>query len=125
MQRAGTRICRMRRCARSITAAPLRASIEQLANFPDALVIVAENDATRDEGENYARKLSDAGVRVTSVRYNGTIHDFVVLNALADTPARAARSRRSSARWVPRSADRYPASRQGGGARVRPSVQPT
>lgn len=69
------------------TAAPLRASIEQLANLPDALVIVAENDVVRDEGEAYARKLSDAGVRVTSVRYNGTIHDFVVLNALADTPA--------------------------------------
>jgi len=42
---------------------------------------------TRDEAEYYARRLSDAGVRVTSVRYNGTIHDFVVLNALADTPA--------------------------------------
>jgi acetyl esterase len=71
----------------NVTAAPLRASIDQLANLPDALIIVAENDAVRDEGENYARKLSDAGVRVTSVRYNGTIHDFVVLNALADTPA--------------------------------------
>jgi len=41
----------------------------------------------RDEGEAYARKLSNAGVRVTSARYNGTIHDFVMLNALADTPA--------------------------------------
>jgi acetyl esterase len=69
------------------TAVPLRATLEQLANLPDALVIVAESDVTRDEGECYARKLSDAGVRVTSVRYNGTIHDFVVLNALADTPA--------------------------------------
>ena len=71
----------------AVTAAPLRASLEQLANLPDALVIVAENDVTRDEGECYARKLSDAGVRVTSVRYNGTVHDFVVLNPLADTPA--------------------------------------
>jgi acetyl esterase len=68
-------------------AAPLHASPGQLANLPDALVIVAEHDVTRDEAEHYARKLSDAGVRVTSVRYNGTIHDFVVLNALADTPA--------------------------------------
>ena len=41
----------------------------------------------RDEGEAYARKLSQARVRVTSVRYNGTIHDFVLLNALAGTPA--------------------------------------
>jgi acetyl esterase len=68
-------------------AAPLHASLDRLAHLPEALVIVAENDVARDEGECYARKLSDAGVRVTSVRYNGTIHDFVVLNALADTPA--------------------------------------
>ena len=47
----------------------------------------AAEGVLRDEGEAYARKLSDAGVRVTSVRYNGTIHDFVMLNALADTPA--------------------------------------
>ncbi len=72
---------------REITAAPLNASINHLRDLPEALVIVAENDVLRDEGEAYARKLSDAGVRVTSVRYNGTIHDFVLLNALADTPA--------------------------------------
>ncbi|MGO7565376.1 alpha/beta hydrolase, partial [Rhizobium johnstonii] len=41
----------------------------------------------RDEGEAYARKLSQAGFRVTSMRYNGTIHDFVLLNAIAETPA--------------------------------------
>jgi acetyl esterase len=70
-----------------ITAAPLNASIDQLRDLPDALVIVDENDVLRDEGEAYAQKLSDAGVRVTSVRYNGTIHDFVLLNTLADTPA--------------------------------------
>src|SRR5215469_7356881 len=69
------------------TATPLNASLDQLAAMPEALVIVDENDVLRDEGEAYARKLSDAGVRVTSVRYNGTIHDFVMLNALADTPA--------------------------------------
>jgi acetyl esterase len=72
---------------REITAAPLKATIDQLRDLPEALVIVAENDVVRDEGEAYARKLSDAGVRVTSVRYNGTIHSFVLLNALADTPA--------------------------------------
>ncbi|KRR28961.1 alpha/beta hydrolase [Bradyrhizobium retamae] len=70
-----------------ITAAPLNASIDQLTGLPDALIIVAENDMLRDEGECYARKLARAGVRVTSTRYNGTIHDFVMLNALADTPA--------------------------------------
>jgi acetyl esterase len=72
---------------REPTATPLNASPEQFAGLPEALVIVDENDVLRDEGEAYARKLSDAGVRVTSVRYNGTIHDFVMLNALADTPA--------------------------------------
>jgi acetyl esterase len=69
------------------TATPLNAPHDHLAGLPEALVIVDENDVLRDEGEAYARKLSDAGVRVTSVRYNGTIHDFVMLNALADTPA--------------------------------------
>jgi acetyl esterase len=69
------------------TATPLNASLHELAGLPEALVIVDENDVLRDEGEAYARRLSDAGVRVTSTRYNGTIHDFVMLNAVADTPA--------------------------------------
>jgi len=69
------------------TATPLNASLDELAGLPEALVVVDENDVLRDEGEAYARRLSDAGVRVTSTRYNGTIHDFVMLNALADTPA--------------------------------------
>jgi acetyl esterase len=72
---------------REPTATPLNATLEQLEGLPEALVIVAENDVLRDEGEAYARKLSRADVRVTSVRYNGTIHDFMSLNALADTPA--------------------------------------
>jgi acetyl esterase len=72
---------------KQITATPLNASLDQLKGLPEALVIVDENDVLRDEGEAYARKLSDAGVRVTSVRYNGTIHDFVLLNALTETPA--------------------------------------
>jgi acetyl esterase len=67
------------------TATPLNASLEELARLPEALVVVDENDVLRDEGEAYARKLSNAGVRVISIRYNGTIHDFVMLNALADT----------------------------------------
>ena len=41
----------------------------------------------RDEGEAYGRKLAEAGVRVTSLRYNGTIHDFMLLNPIAETPA--------------------------------------
>jgi acetyl esterase/lipase len=72
---------------REPTATPLNATLAQLRDLPEALVIVAENDVLRDEGEAYARKLSQAGVRVTSLRYNGTIHDFLLLNAVADTPA--------------------------------------
>lgn len=69
-----------------ITAFPLRATVEQLRGLPDALIIT-DDDILRDEGEAYAAKLAEAGVRVTSVRYNGTIHDFVMLNPLAGTPA--------------------------------------
>lgn len=70
-----------------IHASPLRASIEQLKGLPPALIQVAENDVLRDEGEAYGRKLDEAGVPVTSVRYNGVIHDFGLLNGLAHVPA--------------------------------------
>jgi acetyl esterase len=76
------------RAARAgVMASPLNATVEQLRGLPEALIIVDENDILRDEGEAYARKLASAGVRVTSTRYNGTIHDFVMLNPLAQTPA--------------------------------------
>jgi acetyl esterase len=69
-----------------VTACPLKATIDQLRGLPEALVITAENDVLREEGEAYARKLAAAGARVTATRYIGTIHDFMMLNALADSP---------------------------------------
>ena len=70
-----------------ITASPLRATTEQLAGLPPALVINGEADVLRDEGEAYAAKLREAGVPVTAVRFQGIIHDFVMLNALRETHA--------------------------------------
>ncbi|HEX8272461.1 MAG TPA: alpha/beta hydrolase [Longimicrobiaceae bacterium] len=67
-------------------AYPLRATDEQLRGLPDAL-IVTDDDILQVEGEEYAYRLAKAGARVTTVRYNGTFHDFAMLNPVADTPA--------------------------------------
>ena len=72
---------------KEITASPLRATIDQLKDLPPTLIQTAENDVLRDEGEAYGRKLDAAGVMVTTVRYNGMIHDFGLLNVLSTVPA--------------------------------------
>jgi acetyl esterase len=70
-----------------ITASPLQARVDQLTGLPEAFLIVDENDVLRDEGEAYGRKLTEAGVRTTCVRYNGILHDFMMLNPLRQTAA--------------------------------------
>lgn len=72
---------------REIYLSPLKASIEELKGLPPTLIQVAENDILRDEGEAYGRKLDEAGVITTTTRYNSMIHDFGLLNALAELPA--------------------------------------
>jgi acetyl esterase len=72
---------------KKILASPLQATTAQLKGLPPALIVVDENDVLRDEGEQYARKLIQAGVEVTAHRVLATHHDFALLNALANTPA--------------------------------------
>lgn len=80
-----------------ITASPLRATLDDLAGLPPAFVIVDENDVLRDEGEAYARRLTEAGVRTTSVRYNGILHDFMMLNPVRETGAARAATAQAAA----------------------------
>ncbi|MET4647345.1 acetyl esterase [Streptomyces atratus] len=70
-----------------ITASPFQATEQQLSGLPPALVITADADALRDESDAYAAKLRAAGAEVTSARYGGTTHDFVMLNSLSSTQA--------------------------------------
>jgi acetyl esterase/lipase len=78
-----------------ITASPLRATLSDLEGLPPAFLIVDENDVLRDEGEAYAGKLREAGVPITTVRYDGIIHDFMMLNPLRDTQASRAATKQA------------------------------
>lgn len=69
-----------------IHVAPLKATLAQLKGLPPTLIQIADNDVLMDEGEAYGRKLLEAGVRATTVRYNGVIHDFGLLNGLSEIP---------------------------------------
>src|SRR5215475_3984026 len=73
-----------------ITASPNQASVKQVGGLPPTYLCVDECDVLRDEGESYAAKLREADVPVTAVRFDGTIHDFMMLNSMSDT--RAARA---------------------------------
>jgi acetyl esterase/lipase len=73
---------------KQITASPLQATLDDLKDLPKALIITAEADVLRDEGEAYANKLRQAGVDVTQARFQGIVHDFVMLNLMANTSAK-------------------------------------
>lgn len=73
-----------------ITASPLRASVDQLAGLPPALLINGEADVLCEEGQAYGNKLRAAGVPVTAVRFQGMVHDFMMLDSLRDTRANRA-----------------------------------
>jgi len=65
-----------------ITACPLYGTKEQLSALPEAMILNGETDVLRDEGEQYGRKLREAGVKTHNLRFGAMVHDFVMLNSL-------------------------------------------
>ncbi len=71
---------------KNIHVSPLQATTDQLRGLPPTLIEVAENDILRDQGEALGRKLDEAGVIVTTLRFNGVTHDWGLLNGFAELP---------------------------------------
>ena len=70
-----------------ITASLLRAGTDCLRGLPDTMIINGQADVLCSEGQAFGERLRCAGVEVTALRIQGTIHDFVMLNALDETNA--------------------------------------
>ena len=67
-----------------ISASPMLASDEQLKKMPPAIVITAQFDPLRDEGEAYGKRLVENGVSATITRYNGAFHGFFNMITILD-----------------------------------------
>ena len=70
-----------------MTASPLRADIDCRRCFPPPMIINSQADVLRSKVEAFGERLQCAGVEATALRVQGTIHDFVMLNALDQTHA--------------------------------------
>jgi|SRR5579862_6734211 len=70
-------------------ASPLLSSRGQLKQLPPTLIITADVDPLRSEGEAFGAKLREAGVEAAMFRALGTLHDFVMLNGMANATSNA------------------------------------